>query len=181
MHMHIDEAGGNHVSGEVDTALTGRDSAQATADLGDAPVFDDQGVVGGDPIRQDQIGASEDGAGHVRHSNGELAYHLAMETESRIFRASRFTKGNRIFPAEVEVSPTSVTLRKRRLIGKKEESIHIAHIASIKIDTHFFFSDVYIESSGGENPEVCHGHTKGDAIAMKELIEKYQTDYYKRT
>jgi len=27
----------------------------------------------------------------------------------------------------------------------------------------------------------CHGHTKGDAIAMKELIEQYQTDYYKRT
>lgn len=104
-----------------------------------------------------------------------------METESRIFRASRFTRGNRIFPAEVEVSPTSVTLRKRRFIGKKEESIHIAHIASIKIDTHFFFSDVYIESSGGENPEVCHGHTKGDAMAMKELIEKFQTEYYKRS
>jgi len=104
-----------------------------------------------------------------------------METESRIFRASRFTRGNHLFPAEVEVSPTSVTLRKRRFIGKKEESIHIAHIASIKIDTHFLFSDVYIESSGGENPEVCHGHTKGDAIAMKDLIEKYQTDYYKRS
>jgi len=40
---------------------------------------------------------------------------------------------------------------------------------------------VTIESSGGEDPGVCHGHTKGDAIAMKELIEKYQTEYYKRT
>jgi hypothetical protein len=102
-----------------------------------------------------------------------------MATESRIFRASRLTSGNFLFPAEVEVSSTSVTLRKPRLIGKREESIHIAHIASIKIDTHIFFSDVYIESSGGENPEVCHGHTKGDAVAMKELIEKYQTAYYK--
>ena len=103
-----------------------------------------------------------------------------MATEPVIFRASRLTRGNFWFPAEVEVSPTSVTLRKRRLIGKKEESIHIAHIASIKIDTHILFSDVYIESSGGENPGVCHGHTKGDAIDMKELIEKYQTEYYKR-
>ncbi len=104
-----------------------------------------------------------------------------MATPSRIFRASRFTSGNFWFPAEVEVSPTAVTLRKRRLIGKKEESIHIAHIASIKIDTHIFFSDIMIESSGGENPEVCHGHTKGDAIAMKDLVEQYQTEYYKRS
>jgi len=104
-----------------------------------------------------------------------------MITEPRIFRASRLTKGNFLFPAEVEVSTTSVTLRKRRLIGKREESIHIAHIASIKIDTHLLFSDVYIESSGGENPGICHGHTKGDAVEMKELIERYQTEYYKRT
>lgn len=104
-----------------------------------------------------------------------------MATDSVIFRASRLTRGNFWFPAEVEVSPTSVTLRKRRLIGKKEESIHIAHIASIKIDTHLIFSDVYIESSGGENPEVCHGHTKADAIEMKELIEQFQTAYYKKT
>ncbi len=114
-------------------------------------------------------------------SNGQLAYHLRMATESRIFRASRLTRGNFWFPAEVEISPTSVTLRKRRLIGKNEESIHIAHIASIEIDTHLLFSDVTIESSGGEDPGVCHGHTKGDAIEMKELIEKYQTEYYKRT
>ena len=104
-----------------------------------------------------------------------------MATDSRTFRASRLTRGNHLFPAQVEVSPTSVTLRKPRLIGKVEESIHIAHIASIKINTHIFFSDVLIESSGGENPAVCHGHTKGDAVAMKELIEKYQTEYYKRS
>ena len=103
-----------------------------------------------------------------------------MATEPVIFRASRFTRGNFWFPAEVEVSPTSVTLRKKRLIGKKEESIHIAHIASIKIDTHLFFSDVYIESSGGENPAVCYGHTKGDAVAMKQLIQEYQSGYYKK-
>jgi hypothetical protein len=104
-----------------------------------------------------------------------------MAATSRTFYASRLTSGNFLFPAQVEISPTSVTMRKPRLIGKTEESIHIAHIASIKINTHLFFSDVEIESSGGENPAICHGHTKGDAIAMKELIEQYQTDYYKRT
>jgi hypothetical protein len=103
-----------------------------------------------------------------------------MSAPSRIFRASRLTKGNHLFPAEVEITPTSVTLRKRRLIGKHEESIHIAHIASIEIDTHIFFADVMIESSGGENPAVCYGHTKGDAVAMKQLIQEYQSGYYKK-
>jgi len=104
-----------------------------------------------------------------------------MAATSQTFFASRWTRGNFLFPAQVEISPTSVTLRKPRLIGKTEESIHMAHIASIKINTHLIFSDVEIESSGGEDPMICHGHTKGDAIAIKDLIEKYQTDYYKRS
>ena len=102
-----------------------------------------------------------------------------MSSPTQTFYASRWTKGNLWFPAQVEISPTSITIRKPKLIGKTEESIHIAHIASIKINTHLIFSDVEIESSGGENPAICHGHTKGDAVAMKELIEQYQTEYYK--
>jgi hypothetical protein len=102
-----------------------------------------------------------------------------MDESSRIFRASRWTRGNRIFPAQVEISPTSVTIRKPRWIGKHEESIHMAHVASIEIDTHLFFSDVVIESSGVD-PAVCHGHYKSDAIAMKKLIQEYQTAYFKK-
>jgi hypothetical protein len=102
-----------------------------------------------------------------------------MDAPPQTFYASRWTSGNFWFPAQVEITPTSVTLRKPKLIGKTEESIHMAHIASIKINTHLMFSDIEIESSGGEDPMFCHGHTKGDAIEMKDLIEKYQTDYYK--
>ena len=103
-----------------------------------------------------------------------------MASPSQTFTASRWTKGNMWFPSQVEITPTSVTLRKPKMIGKTEESIHMAHVASIKISTHLLFSDVEIESSGGEDPMICHGHTKGDAIAIKELIEKYQTDYYRQ-
>ena len=96
-----------------------------------------------------------------------------------VFFASRWTHGNRLFPSQVVISPSSVTLVQPRWIGKQEESIHLAHVASIKINTHALFSDVLIETSGGQNPVVCHGHTKGDAVQMKQLIEKYQTAYYK--
>jgi hypothetical protein len=97
-----------------------------------------------------------------------------------VFRASRVSRGNRLFPAQVVVSPTSITLYKPQWVGKLEESIHLAHVASIKIDTNLVFSDVFIETSGGANPVICHGHTKGDAVRIKELIEKYQTEHYRR-
>jgi hypothetical protein len=97
-----------------------------------------------------------------------------------VFLASRVSKGNRIFPAQVIITPSSVTMFKPQWIGKLEESLHIAHVASIKIDTNIVFSDVLIETTGGHNPIVLHGHTKSDAVKMKAVIEKFQTAYYKR-
>jgi hypothetical protein len=96
-----------------------------------------------------------------------------------VFRASRLSRGNRLFPAQVVVTPASVTLYKPQWIGKLEESIHMAHVASIRIDTHLVWSDIYIETSGGQDPVVCHGHTKHDAVEIKNLIERFQSEYYK--
>ena len=97
-----------------------------------------------------------------------------------MFRASRLSRGNRIFPTQVAITPTSVIHYTPQWIGKLEHSIHTAHIASVKIDTGVMFSDVIVETSGGAQPIVCHGHTKSDAIRMKELVERYQSDYYRR-
>jgi hypothetical protein len=49
----------------------------------------------------------------------------------------------------------------------------------VRIDTKMLFSDVYIETTGGASPISCHGHRKGDAVRMQELIEQYQTEYYR--
>ncbi len=96
-----------------------------------------------------------------------------------VFRASRLSRGNRIFPTQVVITPTSVTHYTPQLVGKLEESIHMSHVASIKIDTNLMFSDVLIETTGGHNPVRCHGHSKGDAIEIKKLIEQFQTAYYR--
>ena len=96
-----------------------------------------------------------------------------------VFRASRLSRGNRLFPTQVAISPTSVVQYKPRWIGKLEETIHMAHVASVKIDTGILLSNVLIETSGGSAPIACHGHRKGDAVRMKELIERYQTDHYR--
>ena len=96
-----------------------------------------------------------------------------------VFRASRLSAGNHLFPTQVLITPTSVVQYTPRWIGKEEETIHMVHIASVKIDTRMFLSDVLIETSGGTDPIRCHGHRKGDATRMKTLIERYQTDYYR--
>jgi hypothetical protein len=96
-----------------------------------------------------------------------------------VFRASRLSSGNRIFPTQVAITPTSVVQFTPQWIGKLEETIHMAHVSSVKIDTGVLFSDVLIETSGGSHPIRCHGHRKGDAVRMKALIERFQTDYYR--
>ena len=96
-----------------------------------------------------------------------------------VFRASRLSKGNRLFPTQVIISPQSVVHYTPQWIGKHEHSIHMAHIASVRIDTDLLFSHVLIETTGGQSPILCRGHHKGDAVAMKELIEKYQSEYYR--
>jgi hypothetical protein len=97
-----------------------------------------------------------------------------------VFRASRLSQGNRLFPTQVVITPSSVTHFTPQWIGKLEESIHMSHVASIKIDTNIMFSDVFIETTGGHNPVVCHGHSKRDAVEMKRLIEELQSAFYKK-
>jgi hypothetical protein len=99
--------------------------------------------------------------------------------EGDVFRASRISSGNRLFPTQVQITPTAVVQYTPRWFGRSEETIHMAHIASVKVETGMLLSDVFIETSGGTDPIACHGHRKGDATRMKALIERYQTDYYR--
>jgi hypothetical protein len=100
-------------------------------------------------------------------------------TSGDVFRASRISRGNHLFPTQVAISPTSVVQHKPRWIGRQEETIHMAHIASVKIDTGILLSNVLIETSGGSDPIACHGHRKSDAVRMKDLIEQYQTQHFR--
>lgn len=100
-------------------------------------------------------------------------------TSGDVFRASRLSAGNRLFPTQVAITKDSVVQYKPKWIGHDEEVIHVAHIASVKIATGVILSDIEIETSGGSDPIRCHGHLKGDAVRMKSLIEQYQGTYYR--
>ena len=95
-----------------------------------------------------------------------------------VFRASRWSRGNHLFPTQVAITPDSVVHYTPQWLGRREQSIHLAHVASVEVDTNLFFSNVVIETSGGSEPVRCHGHRKRDAVEMKRLINKFQTDYY---
>jgi hypothetical protein len=93
---------------------------------------------------------------------------------SETFKTSRWTRGNFLFPTFIEVTETAVTRRKRSWFRKDEISISISKVASVRIKTGLFWSDILIESSGGTDPMKSHGHKKADAIRIRDIIQAVQ-------
>ena len=94
---------------------------------------------------------------------------------SNVFVASRLTRGNFLFPTRLVVTDQSVMRHKRSWFTVNEESVHLSNVATVDITTGLLWSDIKIESSGGSEPLESHGHTKGDARRIKQLIETAQS------
>jgi len=105
-----------------------------------------------------------------------MAAHTPVPTtpESETFTASRWTRGNLLFPTRIVVNRLRVSRVKSRLFGSNEESIAIGQVASVHIATGMIWSNITIESSAGTDPLTSHGHRKADAIRIRDLIETYQ-------
>jgi len=93
---------------------------------------------------------------------------------SETFQASRWTKGNFLFPTVIEVNDKAVVRRKRSWFSRDEISISVQKIASVHIKIGLIWADILIESSGGTDTLTRHGHGKADALRIKELIEDFQ-------
>ena len=94
--------------------------------------------------------------------------------DSEIFKASRWTTGNHLFPTVIEVTDKAVVRHKRSWLSKDEISISISKVASVHIKTGIIWADILIESSGGTDPLTSHGHKKADARRIRELVEAAQ-------
>ena len=94
--------------------------------------------------------------------------------DSEIFKASRWTMGNHLFPTVIEVTDQAVVRHKRSWFSKDEISISISKVASVHIKTGIIWADILIESSGGTDPMTSHGHKKADARRIRELVEAAQ-------
>src|ERR1017187_1149598 len=94
--------------------------------------------------------------------------------DAEFFKASRWTRGNFLFPTVIEVSDKAVVRHKRSWFSRDEMSISISKVASVHIKTGIIWADVLIESSGGTDPLASHGHSKGDAQRIRALVEAAQ-------
>lgn len=97
-----------------------------------------------------------------------------MGSQTETFAASRWTRGNLLFPTRIAVNAEHVLRIKPRLFGSTQESIAIASVASVQISAGIFWSDIRIDSAGGTNPILSHGHRKRDAERIRDLIEGFQ-------
>ena len=95
-----------------------------------------------------------------------------MNPES--FCASRWTRGNHLFPTVITVTDRAILRHKRSWFSKDEMSFNISKVASVHIKTGIIWSDILIESSGGTDPLASHGHTKVDAQRIRTLVEQAQ-------
>ena len=98
--------------------------------------------------------------------------------DSEKFKASRWTRGNHLFPTVIEVTEQALVRHKRSWFSKDEISISLSKVASVHIKTGIFWSDILIESSGGSDPFTSHGHRKADARRIRELVEAAQADIF---
>ncbi len=90
------------------------------------------------------------------------------------FKASRWTRGNHLFRTVIEITDNAIIRRRRTLFRKDEISISLTKVASVHIKTGFMWADIVIESSGGTDPLLSHGHTKADARRIKDLVMEAQ-------
>ena len=97
-----------------------------------------------------------------------------VNSSSETFVASRWTRGNFLFPTQIVVSPEHVLRVKPRFFGSNQESIAISSVASVNISTGVVWSEIRIDSSGGSSPILSHGHRKADAERIRDLVERYQ-------
>ncbi len=87
------------------------------------------------------------------------------------FVASRLSSGNKIFPAEIYVEPTGITIRIPGLFSGETKQFDYHHIASVEIDTPLVgFSSISIFAGG--TMMAANGFTKAEVKQIKEEIER---------
>jgi hypothetical protein len=90
------------------------------------------------------------------------------------FVASRLSSGNKIFPAEIYLEPTGITIKIPGLFSGETKQFDFNHIASVEIDTPLVgFSSITIFAGG--TMMSANGFTKAEVKQIKEGIEKGKT------
>jgi hypothetical protein len=86
------------------------------------------------------------------------------------FTASRLSEGNKLFPDEITLEPTGITIKIPGLFSGESTHFDFNHIASVEIDTPMIgFSTITIFAGGTKMS--ANGFTKAEVKQIKEEIE----------
>ncbi len=87
------------------------------------------------------------------------------------FTASRLSSGNKMFPTEIYLESTGITIKIPGLFKGETKQFDFNHIASVEIDTPLIgFSTISIFAGGTQM--TATGFTKAEVKQIKEGIEK---------
>ena len=86
------------------------------------------------------------------------------------FTASRLSSGNKIFPSEIYLEPTGITIKIPGLFSGETKQFDFNHIASVEIDTPLIgYSSITIFAGG--TMMSANGFTKAEVKQIKAGIE----------
>lgn len=91
--------------------------------------------------------------------------------EEIIYKASRISKGNKIFPAEIHIEENEIMLKFPGLFSGKSKHIVYQQIEGVNIDTPMIGYSTITFIVGGEKI-VGHGFTKSDAKEIKQICSE---------
>ncbi|MEO7263929.1 MAG: SHOCT domain-containing protein [Ferruginibacter sp.] len=88
--------------------------------------------------------------------------------EEKIFKASRVSEGNMMFPAEIHIEETEIMLKIPGFFSGKSRHIIYQQIEAVNIDTPMIGYSTITFVVGGEKI-VGHGFTKTEVREIKEI------------
>ena len=86
------------------------------------------------------------------------------------FTASRLSEGNKIFPSEIHIEPTGVTVKIPGLFGGDSKFFDFHHIASVDVKSPMIGYATVTFYAGGTQIS-AHGFTSSEVKQMKQAIE----------
>ena len=93
---------------------------------------------------------------------------------NKVYRSSRWSRGNHLFPDSLTLSNDGLVFRKGRLFGSVEEHINYRAVASLRVKNGIFLSNLNVETSGGSQPVYINGLWKSDAREIQANLRTYQ-------
>jgi len=86
------------------------------------------------------------------------------------YTAARLSEGNKVFPIEILIDDSGITLKHPGLFSGQEKTIPFSRVSSVDVETPLIgFSTIIIQTTG-EGKIEAHGFNKSEVVEMKKTI-----------